>query len=627
MIHAAALSPTELKLIADLLATATGEFSEQSCNDYTLALTDEHRSIAVAIIEHQAQVSWDIDDSPESCIEQVRAGDGPIQTLLNYWVSGYLSHRCQTSSYRLSATELKLAAEQLEWAADLHQEWSDGDPDAFGYTLEATTDNKALLAAVIEHHGAKGWKAQAKKINAAKDEITTPDYWIARYLAERCKQLESTAPANEAASGDEAAAKAASTRAPTFNPIPTIERMGIAARFPRIKPYLKSYSMGWRNWQDQELAQLQRYSDEGPGFVYGQIKDVGDVHYNFKCVGSDLDRAAMSLRWHAIQAAFGVDVLKTTPAPSGVSACSKVYEKLRERAPHIHSRADDDDTKDYKIASHLLVVDGFSAQDVEQALLASPRHAQLQPERRQEYAASIAQGAANSSDVIRFLAQKVRARAGLESYSRIAASDWRASWQRAIAYAYYASDALSRRGDFRRHIATLANCLALGWEERALQLAQRAHWGLVNDYFGHAPGGRTQYFVLRLIDDWQGWSHPIRCKEAADDPLFNALIAHWRTPDPDALAPLLLAACDRRTHESRYFTGNDFPELPSDSHWYDPFEILAVLYLRRLHGLPNPVLDHPLMTPPLGVLPEAAPVYTDALIEGVMARVRAECPE
>jgi hypothetical protein len=52
-----------------------------------------------------------------------------------------------------------------------------------------------------------------------------------------------------------------------------------------------------------------------------------------------------------------------------------------------------------------------------------------------------------------------------------------------------------------------------------------------------------------------------------------------------------------------------------------------VLKLRQLHGLENPVLDHLLMNTPLGKLPDPAPLYTDELLEGVIARVRMTYPD
>jgi hypothetical protein len=57
---------------------------------------------------------------------------------------------------------------------------------------------------------------------------------------------------------------------------------------------------------------------------------------------------------------------------------------------------------------------------------------------------------------------------------------------------------------------------------------------------------------------------------------------------------------------------------------YYPFEILAVLRLRVLHGLKNPPLDHPLMSTPLGALPEVTEPYTDELLENVLKQARLE---
>jgi hypothetical protein len=38
---------------------------------------------------------------------------------------------------------------------------------------------------------------------------------------------------------------------------------------------------------------------------------------------------------------------------------------------------------------------------------------------------------------------------------------------------------------------------------------------------------RTQYFLLRLIADWQGWPAPKLPRQADDEPLFAALPARW----------------------------------------------------------------------------------------------------
>ena len=112
---------------------------------------------------------------------------------------------------------------------------------------------------------------------------------------------------------------------------------------------------------------------------------------------------------------------------------------------------------------------------------------------------------------------------------------------------------------------------------------------------------RTQLFLLRLIADWQGIAPPPMPRQVDDEPLFAALLAHWRSPDRDALTPLLLAACGRHTHLVMIY--KDSPDFGTSGNLvYIPFEILAVLRLRQMHGLINPQLDHPLMATRMGVL-------------------------
>jgi hypothetical protein len=214
------------------------------------------------------------------------------------------------------------------------------------------------------------------------------------------------------------------------------------------------------------------------------------------------------------------------------------------------------------------------------------------------------------------------------------APDWPAPWQRSAAYGYWAQrmDLEKQRGPrfLKNMVGILADCLVLGWQDWAIDLAQRIYRGLDHeDIFVDAherAHPRTQIFVLRLIADWQGWPQRDWQKWALDEPIFNALIQHWRTPDANALKPLLIAACDRHTHESRSNSGSTEYDIDVDGFWYDPFEVLTVMKLRQLQGLENPVIDHMLMDTPLGKLPEPIPHYSDALLEGVIARVRATHP-
>ena len=223
---------------------------------------------------------------------------------------------------------------------------------------------------------------------------------------------------------------------------------------------------------------------------------------------------------------------------------------------------------------------------------------------------------------------------------------WQVIWQRSNAYAYWywRMKYITHRqifdefenGKRTQYLGTLslqrmgnviADCLALGWPDWAIDLSERAHWAL--DHGGFFDGGdlhhlRTQCFILRLIGDWQDWPERVWPSWAMDEPIFNALVEHWRTPNPDDIAPLLLAACDRHTYQSKAQSSTAQWDISNSDAWYDPYEILTIFKLRELHGLDNPVLDHLLMNTPLGKLSEAVPPYTDELLEGVLAEAMKE---
>jgi len=82
-----------------------------------------------------------------------------------------------------------------------------------------------------------------------------------------------------------------------------------------------------------------------------------------------------------------------------------------------------------------------------------------------------------------------------------------------------------------------------------------------------------QHFVMRLIGDWQGWPEADSPKSAFDEPLFNELIAHWRTEGMGLIQYLLLAAYDRHTHQSRHEDDNEsiFYDLYIEGQVVQPF--------------------------------------------------------
>jgi hypothetical protein len=172
-----------------------------------------------------------------------------------------------------------------------------------------------------------------------------------------------------------------------------------------------------------------------------------------------------------------------------------------------------------------------------------------------------------------------------------------------VAYDYWSCRMAAHSGGhynywFNNIVGTATDCLVRGWEKEALSLFQQVRKHIGENRFNKISdeSNPSQYFVLRLVADSQG-----QPRTGDGEPLFAALLSHWQTPDADALAPLLLAACDRHTHVA---ARTDGPLWLADTYY--PFEVLAVLRWRLLRGLTNPLLEHPLMSTPLGALPEVS---------------------
>lgn len=648
-----ALSQGELFLITDLLATAADEFANHSCNDFRLPVTAENRRIGEAIARHQDPEYWDKDNTLADFLAEM-VGNAQWVFVYDNWVADYFAALCKrlaaiTPTGPLSAAELEVIAEVLESSAEEHKGWYGDNRGDLDITLAPTAEHRALLAAATRYEAPRGSQATLTKLLDATGPISLPDFHVMRYLAARCR-------AHAAVTDAVSAATILST--PVSNPpqgaaassagaMPVIERAGIAPRFPQLERYLKAYFQPFANWQSEQLPLLQLYAAGKAGSTWVHN---GKFTTEFVAARLGLHECSRALRWHAVQTALGgaseaVREKKTRiPTPK---ATLREFADLIENGKHVHlqispalnaqcfedilepefdpayaAKADAEISEaEFRIVRHLLL-NGHATQHVQQAFLASaPQLAARKGQAAASYVAETMQRVAVDPEFHEWREQRRSAQTDRAAFQRVIGNDWLTPMRRSVAYDYWSCRMAAHSGGqynywFNKTVCTATDCLVLGWDGEALGLLRQVQTHLAENRFGHTNDKKhaSAHFLLHLITDAQ--SQP---PKGGFEPLFAALLAQWQTPDAEALAPLLLALCDRHTHLAAKTDGplNLFET-------YYPFEVLAVLRLRLERGLGNPQLDHPLMNTPLAVLPEMTEFYTDELLEGVVGRARLE---
>ena len=153
--------------------------------------------------------------------------------------------------------------------------------------------------------------------------------------------------------------------------------------------------------------------------------------------------------------------------------------------------------------------------------------------------------------------------------------------------------------------------IALGRPEAATMLYHTALAGIEGGYGVHDGhdleiGTTLRYagFGLSIISNWLGEPLDLDKHALPRDPAWAPLVSLWRDPDPNKVLSALLSACD--VHVNRIaVTYREHETIPEEFEFNTPLlavhptEILAVLRLRDLRGLPNPThIDHPLMQTP-----------------------------
>ncbi len=161
--------------------------------------------------------------------------------------------------------------------------------------------------------------------------------------------------------------------------------------------------------------------------------------------------------------------------------------------------------------------------------------------------------------------------------------------------------------------------MAIGCKEEAKLMARV----LLDEHRNSGGVYPARQCVLQIFASYLGEPPIELAGEAAGHTIYKAFAAHWRHPDADALAPLLLAVCDEHTHRTTKGKpyGDEFDFFGFER---TPVEILLVFKLREELGLPNPKLDHPLMNTPLGQLHKEVKLKVDDVMAHAIKRAREE---
>ena len=191
----------------------------------------------------------------------------------------------------------------------------------------------------------------------------------------------------------------------------------------------------------------------------------------------------------------------------------------------------------------------------------------------------------------------------------------------------------------------MLGAIAFGRPDVAKSLYTEAVAGLQGGYGprdGHNPpiGTTLRYaaFGMTIISNWLGQPLDLDRYALPRDPAWAPLVSQWRDPDPNKVLSALLSACD--VHVDRIaITYREHNTVPEQFEFFTPLlavhptEILAVLRLRDLLGLPNPTqIDHPLMQTPYAQL-TCTPAFLssqgmrDDLLESFLDTVRRRHPD
>lgn len=129
--------------------------------------------------------------------------------------------------------------------------------------------------------------------------------------------------------------------------------------------------------------------------------------------------------------------------------------------------------------------------------------------------------------------------------------------------------------------------------------------------------------LLRISADFFGIQMDRNLVHIPTEDCTALLLKNWRSP-ADVVHPLLISLCD--LHMERSFKQSlDYPVDFDDGIWIlFPVEVLAILEMRRLIGMPSLAIEHPLIEKFFSLSIPIESANIDPLIRDVDLRMRSQ---
>ena len=149
----------------------------------------------------------------------------------------------------------------------------------------------------------------------------------------------------------------------------------------------------------------------------------------------------------------------------------------------------------------------------------------------------------------------------------------------------------------------LAKAFALGLIDEGEAIGRDSLIGLKDGRFYGVERNNLTPFVLSVFARWKDIALPPEEFSFVIPEAYRELSQNL-SADSDELQPAIVKACDFHLTRSKDHTDEETYEFSDPVNAIYPVEILFVLRVRKLLGLNNPYVDHPLLNSPLGKLPD-----------------------